>query len=181
MFSSSILYPLPFGRGQRFDGKASLPMDWLIGGWQTSLIALVQSGTPVDLSTGQNQPGNRPDLIGSIGYPKSITGHWFNPSAFLPTFPPSRPGRHHGLHTPGNSWPQPGLRAGLSHGQFQLPEESSPGRGIHAGTAWRRIQSAQLGGIHQSELQCNRGNFGQVEGTQVYSNREIQLAARFTF
>jgi hypothetical protein len=25
------------------------------------------------------------------------------------------------------------------------------------------------------------GNFGQVEGTQVYSNREIQLAARFTF
>jgi hypothetical protein len=25
------------------------------------------------------------------------------------------------------------------------------------------------------------GNFGQIEGTQVYSNREIQLAARFTF
>ena len=24
-------------------------------------------------------------------------------------------------------------------------------------------------------------NFGQVEGTEVYSNREIQLAARFTF
>ena len=25
------------------------------------------------------------------------------------------------------------------------------------------------------------GNFGQIEGIQVYSNREIQLAARFTF
>jgi hypothetical protein len=25
------------------------------------------------------------------------------------------------------------------------------------------------------------GNFGQVEGVQIYSNREIQLAARFTF
>jgi hypothetical protein len=24
-------------------------------------------------------------------------------------------------------------------------------------------------------------NFGQVEGTEAYSNREIQLAARFTF
>jgi hypothetical protein len=24
-------------------------------------------------------------------------------------------------------------------------------------------------------------NFGQIEGTEVYSNREIQLAARFTF
>jgi hypothetical protein len=25
------------------------------------------------------------------------------------------------------------------------------------------------------------GNFGQIEGVQQYSNREIQLAARFTF
>jgi len=25
------------------------------------------------------------------------------------------------------------------------------------------------------------GQFGQIEGTQVYSNREIQLAARFIF
>src|ERR1035437_3902334 len=33
VFSSSILYPLPFGRGQRFGGNASRPMDWLIGGW----------------------------------------------------------------------------------------------------------------------------------------------------
>jgi hypothetical protein len=53
VFSTSILYLLPFGRGQRFGGNASRPMDWLIGGWQTSLIALGQSGTPTDLSTGE--------------------------------------------------------------------------------------------------------------------------------
>jgi len=82
VFSSSILYKLPFGRGQQFGGNVSRPVDWIVGGWQTSLIALVQSGTPVDLSTGEGNPTNRPDLVAPIKYPKSITGQWFDPTSF---------------------------------------------------------------------------------------------------
>src|SRR6202034_3342984 len=58
IFSSSIVYILPFGRGQRFGRDVSRPMDWLIGGWQTNLIGFVASGQAFDLSTSIAQPGN---------------------------------------------------------------------------------------------------------------------------
>ncbi len=182
VFSSSILYPLPFGRGQRFGGNASLPMDWLIGGWQTSVIALVQSGTPVDLSTGQNQPGNRPDLIGSIGYPKSITGHWFNPSAFSANIPtvaaPDGTTVYTRLGTLGrNQVFGPGYRTVNFSLQKNLHLAEGYTLELH-GDAFNLLNSAEFTNPNSN---VTGGNFGQIEGTQVYSNREIQLAARFTF
>jgi hypothetical protein len=40
---------------------------------------------------------------------------------------------------------------------FNTPEFTNPDAGLHDGT------------------------FGQIEGTQLYTNRQLQLAARFTF
>ena len=182
VFSSSLLYPLPFGRGQRFGGNASLPMDWLIGGWQTSIIALVQSGTPVDLSTGQNQPGNRPDLVGSISYPKSILGHWFNPSAFSANIPtitaPDGTTVYTRLGTLGrNQIYGPGYRAVNFSLQKNLHLAEGYTLELH-GDAFNLFNSAEFANPNAN---VTGGNFGQIESTQVYSNREIQLAARFTF
>jgi hypothetical protein len=189
-FSSSILYELPFGRGQRFAGNISRPMDWLVGGWQTSLIGLVQTGTPTDLSTGTAAPGNRPDLVAPIKYPKSILGHWFDPTSFAN--PPTVTGSvsnaatYTRLGTLGrNQVFGPGYRVVNLSLQKNLHLAEGYTLELH-GDAFNLFNTAEFTNPNASP-NGNFGpgsygnNFGQIEGTQVYSNREIQLAARFTF
>ncbi len=182
VFSSSILYLLPVGRGQQFGGNASIPMDWLIGGWQTSLTAMVQSGTPVDLETGTDAPGNRPDLVASIKYPKSISGHWFDPSSFAN--PPVVTGSVSGATTytrlgtlRRNQVYGPGYRVVNFSLQKNLHFTEKYTLELH-GDAFNLFNTAEFTNPNSN---LTGGNFGQIEGTQVYSNREIQLAARFTF
>jgi hypothetical protein len=183
VFSTSILYPLPFGRGQRFDGNVSLPMDWLIGGWQGSIIALVDSGTPTDLSTGQFAPGNRPDLIGSIAYPKSILGHWFSPASFSGNIPTVNSTLcsctvYTRLGTLGrNQVFGPGYRTVNLSIQKNLHLAERYTLELH-GDAFNLLNTAEFTNPNSN---LSGSNFGQIEGTEVYSNREIQLAARFTF
>ena len=183
-FSSSILYLLPFGRGQKFDGNASLLMDWLIGGWQTSVIGIVQSGTPTDLETGTDAPGNRPDLVGPISYPKGVSqnAHWFNPASFAN--PPVVTGSVSGaatytrLGTLGrNAIYGPGYRVVDFSAQKNIHFTEKYTLELH-GDAFNVLNSAEFTNPNSN---LTGGNFGQVEGTEVYSNREIQLAARFTF
>jgi Carboxypeptidase regulatory-like domain len=59
-----------------------------LGGWQISGIGLMQSGLPLNITLSGSQgnngiPGgtNRPDLSGSISYPKTFT-QWFDPTVF---------------------------------------------------------------------------------------------------
>ncbi|HTW81013.1 MAG TPA: carboxypeptidase-like regulatory domain-containing protein [Terracidiphilus sp.] len=183
VFSTSILYPLPFGRGQRFAGNISRPMDWLIGGWQGSLIALVQSGTPVDLSTGQYAPGNRPDVVAPIAYPKSITGHWFDPASFSGNIPTVYSAAcnctvYTRLGTLGrNQVYGPGYRVVNLSVQKNLHLAEGYTLELH-GDAFNLFNTAEFTNPNSN---LTGSNFGQIEGTQVYSNREIQLAARFTF
>jgi hypothetical protein len=182
VLSTSILYLLPFGRGQHFGGNVSRPMEWLIGGWQTSLLALVQSGTPVDLETGQYQPGNRPDLVAPIKYPKGISKYWFDPTSFSGSTIPT-------VATPnGTTYTRLGtLRRNQVFGPGYRVVNLSVQKNIHLtekytlelhGDAFNLFNTAEFA---PPKSNLTGSNFGQIEGTQVYSNREIQLAARFTF
>ncbi len=84
IFSSSFVYSLPFGKGQRFGGNANHVLDLLIGGWQVNNIVQLSTGQPVDIQaggSGQQQVTNRPDQVGPIKYPKTLS-HWFDPSSF---------------------------------------------------------------------------------------------------
>jgi hypothetical protein len=182
IFSSSLLYMMPFGRGQRFGGNVSRPMDWVIGGWQTSLTAIVQGGTPVDLSTGHYAPSNRPDLISNIKYPKSITGKWFDTSSFADptsgTGSVSNATTYTRLGTLGrNQVFGPGYRVVNLSAQKNLHLTDTYTLELH-GDAFNLMNSAEF---TNPNTNLTGGNFGQIEGVQVYSNREIQLAARFTF
>jgi hypothetical protein len=53
----SLLYNLPFGKGQRWANKHKV-VDVLAGGWQTTSIFTMQSGSPVNLSSGLDASGN---------------------------------------------------------------------------------------------------------------------------
>ena len=52
---ASVLYTLPFGKGQRFLNHGGI-VNQIVGGWQASTIATAQSGRPID-STGWDAAG----------------------------------------------------------------------------------------------------------------------------
>lgn len=55
-FVSSILYSLPFGKDRRFANRGGV-IDQIIGGWQVSTIATVQSGAPINPGAGWDAAG----------------------------------------------------------------------------------------------------------------------------
>jgi hypothetical protein len=69
-FKTSVIWDLPFGKGQRFFGN-NRAIDVVLGGWQLTYIGNYNSGTPLRF-TGSSIPGfngraNRPDLINPQG------------------------------------------------------------------------------------------------------------------
>jgi hypothetical protein len=89
-------WELPVGRGHPVLANASQLAQRLIGGWNVSGIATIQSGFPFSPQLGYNPTGNgdsrnparpqlNPNFSGSL-YPKT-PNQWFNPEAFVAPFP----------------------------------------------------------------------------------------------
>lgn len=90
-FVASVLYTLPFGKGQRFLNQGGV-VNQVIGGWQVSTITTLQSGGVVDTSSwdsaGTNFISNatRLDCTGlSPVLPGNNQNGWYNPAAFSNT------------------------------------------------------------------------------------------------
>jgi hypothetical protein len=70
-FVMGLVYELPFGRGRRFGGAVSRPLDFLLGGWQFNGIISFQSGAPLAISAnntaGLLNPATRPNNNGKSG------------------------------------------------------------------------------------------------------------------
>jgi hypothetical protein len=82
--SGTLVYALPFGRGQQFGHDINRFEDLAIGGWKVSGLATVFTGNPLTL----NSPGNyTSQLYAANAYPfhlrkmviknRSISGNWF--------------------------------------------------------------------------------------------------------
>ena len=52
------IYELPFGKGKRFGGNVSTPLNYVIGGWQVAAIGTWNSGLWMGVSPGLVQTGN---------------------------------------------------------------------------------------------------------------------------
>jgi hypothetical protein len=90
-FVASVLYSLPFGRGQRFLNHGGV-VNQVVGGWQFSTITTLQSGGVLDTSSwdsaGTNFISNatRLDCTGlNPVLPGNNQNGWFNPAAFSNT------------------------------------------------------------------------------------------------
>jgi hypothetical protein len=185
-FTTSILYFVPIGRGQQIGSGISRPMDLLIGGWQSSVTATVQTGQPFDLSTGTGNPSNRPDKVAAITYPKNINGGlWFSTSSFSSNIPtiPSTDGLGNAVYTRVGTLGRdqvygPGYRVANFSVQKNLHLLEGYTLELH-GDAFNVLNTPQFtnpgsttnGGVY----------FGAINGTKEQSNRQIQLAARLTF
>jgi hypothetical protein len=91
-FVASLLYLLPFGRGQRFLNRGGA-VNQIVAGWQLSTITTLQSGGPVDTSSwdsgGTNFISNATRLNCVAGVNPVLPGNnsngWYNPAAFSNT------------------------------------------------------------------------------------------------
>ena len=92
-FTASILYQLPFGKGQKFAGSASGVTNALIGGWELTLIEKASSGFPVFVVDSNNTSGAgflntnaqsliRPNQICNPVLSNPRLSEWFNPACF---------------------------------------------------------------------------------------------------
>lgn len=180
VFTSSILYSLPFGQGERFFGHVSRPVNMIIGGWQFSVIGHMASGSPFDLSVSGQKNGDTPDINGPIIYPKSISGDWFNTAVFTsaPTTIANgvnvftRVGTLHRnqIYGPGQRTANVSLEKDIQFTPRYVLQ-------LH-GDAFNITNTPQFtnpdGGFYDA-------NFGKVTGIELDSQREIQIAARLVF
>ena len=88
-FVASVLYSLPFGKGQRFLNQGGV-INQVVGGWQLSGIGTAQSGQPIDTTgwdaagTNFNPSSNRLDCVAGVSQvlPNPTANFWLNPAAF---------------------------------------------------------------------------------------------------
>jgi hypothetical protein len=102
-FTTNLIYELPFGRGKPLFGTVSKPVNWLVGGWETSVTYSYFAGnflTP--LWTGADPTGTaftasstpafvtiRPDHLrdGNLPEDQRTLNRWFDASAFAAPAP----------------------------------------------------------------------------------------------
>lgn len=80
----SVLYDLPFGKGQQFVSRSHIVND-AIGGWQINGIGTFQTGFPLAITGASNYTATRPNFARGtkVALPHQTKNEWFNTAAFM--------------------------------------------------------------------------------------------------
>lgn len=167
----SYLWALPFGKGQKFL-NANAAEDWVLGGWQLNGILFTQSGlwfSPVLQTSTTNGTSSRPNVIGTVHYPKTLN-HWFDPSAY------GNPPAYTYGNARRNSLVGPG-RTNLDASIFK----TFP---IHEQTEFQlRFEAFNV--FNHPQFGYPNSSIGNVQAGQITSTvgnaRNLQLSGRFQF
>jgi hypothetical protein len=130
-FVPTVLWDIPYGKGQAWGGNASNLVNAILGGWELSSLVVIQSGTyfspTFDGSSWlqvRNGAANRPNCTGTSPYTGNSGWSWENNALFLnaAAFSIPTPGTYG--NCPANSLVGPGAwtaNLGL-HKSFSLTE-----------------------------------------------------------
>jgi Carboxypeptidase regulatory-like domain/TonB dependent receptor len=173
-FIASLVYQLPFGRGQRWLSTTGRPTELLLGGWQVSTISKLQSGIPLTFNAAYDNLGSGVTNRANVTCPSVRTigsvSEWFDTSCFATPAPLQLGNSGSGkVHGPGY------YNADLSLSKTESIHESMK-------------VSVQLDAFnltntpHYSNPNTNLAdsNFGQIGGTNG-NPRQLQLGVHFTF
>jgi hypothetical protein len=187
----NLVYAIPL-----FKDSSSHLLKTVVGGWELSGIVSMESGAPYNLSvsdtnvTGQFPGGdaaNRPNLTGTISYPKtkvvdSVTGNvtglqWVAPGAFsAPAAGQWGTLGFDALRGPGrDNW-------NMSLFKKFVISESRGSRVEFRAESFNTWNHTQFGGSGQNggfSTGCCGGNFGQI--TSTFDPRVFQLGAKLIF
>jgi len=180
VFSSSIVYELPFGQGKRFGGRVNYATNLLIAGWQFNVIGRIATGTPFDLNAGSGaSDADRPDVAGAISYPKNLS-QWFTRASFVQP-----------LIVPGNGVNVFSRLGTVGRDKLYGPGDRTGDVSVQKNIYLTHRYVLQLHGdffnitntpqFTNPDATLTDGNYGQITSIQQNSQREVQLAARFTF
>lgn len=80
--NGTAVYALPFGHGRRFASSDNRFLDLAIGGWKSSMTAIVYSGFPVTINAQSNNAytnnkADRADHVGLIHYVHRSVNNWY--------------------------------------------------------------------------------------------------------
>ncbi len=89
VLSAYAVYELPIGRGKQFGHDMPAAVNAVVGNWMINPIVSWHSGFPLSIygasDSGTGSPENRPDCIGPVTYPKTVTTSgidWFGAGSF---------------------------------------------------------------------------------------------------
>jgi hypothetical protein len=173
-FIASLVYQLPFGRGQQWGSNASRPTQLFLGGWQLSTITKLQSGTPLSFNAAYDNLGSGVTNHANVTCPSVRTigsvGEWFDTSCFTTPAPFQLGNSGFGkVHGPGY------YNADLSLAKSETIHESMK--------VTVQVDAFNLSNTpHYSNPDTNLSdsNFGQIGGTNG-NPRQLQLGFHFTF
>jgi hypothetical protein len=176
-FVFSGVYELPFGRGKRFANGLSKPLEAALSGWQLNTIVTVQSGLPFTLTTPGSPSNARPDVIGNLHTNPGNTQQYFNISAVTPA-----PTNSNGvLLRQGNL----GRNALIGPGARTV--DLSMAKTTPIKERFKLEFRAEAFNLFNHPVYSNpntditAGNFGQITGTQMSSERQLQGVVRLIF
>jgi hypothetical protein len=94
VLSAYAVYELPIGRGKQFGNNLPKAVDVAVGNWSINPIVSWHTGFPLSIygasNSGTGSPENRPDCIGPITYPKTVSAQgiqWFGQGSFANAAP----------------------------------------------------------------------------------------------
>lgn len=187
-FSFSTMYELPLGRRKRWGANWNGVVNSVLGGWQFNGIVSLGTGTPFDITIS----GERPDILAPVSLGSlAVTRNqrqWI--SAGPNTFAKAPQDANNAYLRPGtlgrNAFHGPGYRtldASLIK-KIDITERLKATLRVEGFNILNTPQflnpQSDLGGINSAGLPSN-ANFGLINGTRQFSERQIQLAMRFQF
>ena len=94
VISAYAVYQIPFGKGKQFGNDVPTAVDAIAGNWSINPIVSWHTGFPLSLygsdDSGTGSPEARPDCLGPVQYPKTVTGggvQWMSPNSFANAAP----------------------------------------------------------------------------------------------
>jgi hypothetical protein len=175
VFVASALYDLPFGHGHMFGNGWSRPLELAAGGWQLNTIVTAQTGSPFSVIGVQNY-GNTYSLRANEAGGAPVT-HSVLSGPYLAKADFSAPAGNTEGNTGRNEFYGPGLAEG-DVSLFKTLNFTSLFATELRAEVYNVTNTPQF---TNPDTNLSDGTFGQITGTREYSERQMQMAVRFTF
>jgi carboxypeptidase family protein len=175
VFNFSYVYELPFGKGRKFGANWAKAANFLIGGWTLQGITRLESGPPINVTSGQDiantgRSSQRPNLVGDPNAGPKTPDEWFNTKAFV--LPPQYTFGTAGAFIT-NADGIVGIDMALEK-KFPIRE----GHALEFKTEFFNIPNTVNFGDPQGAM--NNANFGKIT-SQRTNPRQIQFSLRYRF
>ena len=173
-FIASLVYRLPFGRGERWLATASRPAELVLGGWQLSTITKLQSGSPLTFNAAYDNLGsgvtNRADVTCPYVRTLGSVSKWFDTSCFTTPAPlqlgNSGSGKVHG--------------PGYYNSDFSLSKSETIRESMKVAVQLDVFNLSNTPHYSNPDTNLSDSNFGQIGGANG-SPRQMQIGVHFTF